>query len=83
MDKPEGWFKANADKLILAVLYFSLLGLVIFMVTSKLGDAHVSWLREQSGTVMGGLLLLITGRSKSEPSNRQSDVKPPSQEPQA
>jgi hypothetical protein len=51
------------DKVLLFVLTLALIALVLHMAHDKLDEGNVSWARELTGTVLGGLLGLITGRA--------------------
>ena len=55
------WFKSNFDKLLLLLLFMGLVVLVLHMSHDKLDEEQVSWAREMTGTVLGGLLGLVTG----------------------
>lgn len=62
----ESWrefFQRNFDKFLLLFLYLTLLSVVLaLLVLGKPPDqGAVSWAREAAGTVLGGLLGLITG----------------------
>jgi ABC-type nitrate/sulfonate/bicarbonate transport system permease component len=51
------------DKIVLLFLTLVLIALVLHMAHDKLDEAQISWAREMTGTVLGGLLGLITGRA--------------------
>lgn len=59
------WFRSNLDKLIL-------MGLVAIFATFTLHLVHhgadkemISWGREEVGTVLGSLIMVLTGRANS------------------
>lgn len=51
----------NADKLLLFGCFFVLILLVLHVSHDGKDESLVSWAREQTGTVLGALLGLITG----------------------
>lgn len=55
------WFRDSFDKMLLAFLFLGLVALVHHMASHQMEAGTVAWAREQSGTVLGGLLGLITG----------------------
>jgi hypothetical protein len=55
------FFRDNFDKILLVMLYGSLLFIVFHMAHEKVDPNHISWVREEAGTVIGALLGLITG----------------------
>lgn len=56
------WVRSNAGMLVLFALVLVMLGFLLH-VSHDRGDASVlSWGREQTSLVLGGLLGLITGR---------------------
>src|SRR5207249_4185498 len=59
----------NFDKLLLVALFACLIMLVLHMEHHQGDREQLSWAREQSGTVLGALLGLITGHAlaKREP----------------
>lgn len=55
----------NADKILLIVV---LHGIMILMISDLKNPTLVDWLRGEASTVLGALIMLITGRStKPEP----------------
>lgn len=71
------WLRENFDKLLLSVLFVGLVCLVLFLSVQKIGNGELSWAREQSGTVLGALLGLITGRALAH------SAQPPTNPPEA
>ena len=51
------------DKLLLAALFLLLVGVVIHSAHHAVDATFTSWAREQSGTLLGALLGLITGKA--------------------
>lgn len=59
------------DKILLFVLTLTLIGLVLHMSHDKLDSDQISWAREITGTVLGGLLGLITGRAMASAAKKE------------
>ncbi len=57
------FIQINFDKLLLVILFVYLIALVAHMSHHQIDGEQVAWAREQSGTVLGALLGLITGHA--------------------
>ena len=55
------FIRQNFDKLLLASLLLVMLGVIVHMTHDHADAGNVSWAREQSGTVLGALITLVTG----------------------
>jgi hypothetical protein len=65
------FIRDSFDKILLFVLTIALVLLVLHMSHDKLDEEQVSWAREITGTVLGGLLGLITGRAMAAASKKE------------
>lgn len=67
------------DKLLLTSIFLILVMLVLHMSHDQADAAAVNWAREAAGTVLGGLLGLITGGllSRNSRSQASEDTKEP------
>ncbi len=71
-------YRDNFDKLLLFFLALALVLLVLHMSHDQADVSQVAWAREITGTVLGGLLGLITGRAiASATSTREEEKKKP------
>lgn len=59
--------RANFDKLLLFVLLLIMLAVVLHLTHGQSDASNIAWGREQSGTVLGALLGLITGAALRKP----------------
>lgn len=62
------WLKLNSDALImLALVCILLLYSLHVMHAADVDLTTLAWCRETTGTVLGGLLMLITGKARHAP----------------
>lgn len=71
------WLRASFDKFLLAALFAAGVVLVLHMSHDKADTDVIGWAREQSGTVLGALLGLITGRALAGHNNPPPPAEPP------
>ena len=57
------WLRENFDKVLLAGLFVFLCVFVMHMSHDVTDKDNILWAREMTGTVLGGLLGLITGHA--------------------
>jgi hypothetical protein len=67
-------FRDNFDKMLLFSLVIGLIAVVIHMSHDKIDEDHISWAREITGTVLGGLMGLVTGRALAMAARTKSEV---------
>lgn len=61
----EGWGSYfRSDKMLLLYLLLIMLAITAIIATHRNDPQNMSWAREECGTVIGALLMLITGASK-------------------
>lgn len=64
MDKSWGqWLRENFDKLLLALLFLALIGVLVHMSHDQRDAQEIGWIRETAGGVLASLLTVITGHA--------------------
>lgn len=56
------WIQDNIDKVILLIMFWTLLGFVIYTMGMNMEEGAVDWARSSTDLVIGALLGLITGK---------------------
>lgn len=69
-------FKANFDKLLLSILFLTVVGLLLHAIHHQADAGTISWFENTIGQVLAALLTLMVGRSMtSRNGDHPTDVK--------
>lgn len=70
------FIKENFDKLLLTFLFLIIFSATVHMAYHNMDASDVAWARESAGTILGGLLGLITGYRMATAAAAAKDKEP-------